>query len=118
MIFDDLSADRAVLELSGGAGVDVYTIIRAFSMGLLGGERRRRRLVPTRWAITAVDTIIGNDLLRRVRSMPWVTAHELYFTEYLWNRFAVLISPARSAWRGWRSGTPSLHGPPGGSPPW
>ncbi|MFP3045208.1 MAG: hypothetical protein RXO22_02015 [Thermocladium sp.] len=92
LIFDDVKADRGVLELAA-AGVDVYTIIRAFSMGLMG-EKRRRRLVPTRWAITAVDTIIGNDLLRRVRSLPWIPTHELYFTEYLSNRFAVLISPA------------------------
>ncbi len=113
LIFDDLGADKAVLELSG-AGVDVYTIIRAFSMGLLG-ERRRRRLVPTRWAITAVDTIIGNDLLRRVRSMPWVAAHELYFTEYLGNRFAVLISPGplNVSWvEIWHPFTPWASGEP------
>src|SRR5213596_3632959 len=49
----DLRADDAVLQLYRD-NVLVTRIQRAFSLGMFG-EGKRRKLVPTRWSITAVD---------------------------------------------------------------
>ncbi|MDK2384813.1 MAG: hypothetical protein QI199_08450, partial [Candidatus Korarchaeota archaeon] len=87
----DAGASEAVAELYR-AGVDYYSIIRALSMGLLGA-RRRRRLVPTRWAITAVDSIVSAYLRERLRNKPWINGVESYYEEYLGNRFIVLLVP-------------------------
>ncbi|MGQ9551463.1 MAG: Nre family DNA repair protein, partial [Candidatus Bathycorpusculaceae bacterium] len=53
----DLRANQAVLELYD-KGVMVTKIQRAFSVGAFGIEKNRR-LVPTRWSITAVDDIVS-----------------------------------------------------------
>ena len=92
MIWDDLRAEEAVRELYR-AGLDVYTIIYAFSLGLLG-RSRSRRLVPTRWAITAVDQVIGNALLREARSSGEVVdSYEVYHHCYLGNCFTIVLAP-------------------------
>ena len=87
----DAEASDAVTELYR-SGISVYHIMRLFTLGLLG-RKRRRRLVPTRWAITAVDKIISDALLRKVRSMPEIADYEVYRTEYLGNRYSILLIP-------------------------
>lgn len=92
LVYDtDARARDAVYELYR-SGVDNYYITRLLSLGMLG-ERNRRRLVPTRWAITAVDKMLGDLLLREVRLMPEYPRLELYFTEYIGNRYFVLLIP-------------------------
>ncbi|MEL9990435.1 MAG: hypothetical protein QXP98_01205 [Thermoproteus sp.] len=91
MMEDDVKAGEAAVELYE-KGVDLYIIQRAFALGLLGA-RARRRLVPTRWAITAVDSIIGDALAERVRYAPEVSQALYGYAEYLDNRYLVLVSP-------------------------
>jgi hypothetical protein len=90
----DLRAAPATLTLYG-EGVPVTQIMRAFSMGSFGVERNRR-LVPTRWSITAVDDIISKDLASQVKGHPLVNHYEVYESDYLGNRFEVLLVP--DAW--------------------
>lgn len=92
VIYDqDLKARDAVLYLYEH-GVDVYTIQRAFSFGLLG-TRRFRKLVPTRWAITAVDRILTEHLRARVRKLPVLNRYYVYQFSYLNNKFTVVLLP-------------------------
>ncbi len=91
LIWDDATATDAVLELYG-SGLDTYLITRAFSMGLLG-RLRNRRLVPTRWAITAVDQIISSKLLHRVRTYRSIDDIEVYHASYLGNYFTIILLP-------------------------
>jgi len=88
---DDLDAFSATIKLYEH-GIDVYTIQRAMSVGLLG-RRGRRRLVPTRWAITAVDRAVSRHLLAKIWSCDSVNESSLYFVEYLGNRFWILMAP-------------------------
>lgn len=98
IIWDDVKAAEAVRELYS-SGVDVYTIQRAMSLGALG-SLRRRRLVPTRWAITAVDDIIAGALRGRLKGEPWIDGVEVYRAEYLGNRFTIILypGPGRFEW--------------------
>jgi hypothetical protein len=90
----DLKASPATLTLYR-EGVPVTQIMRAFSMGSFGVERNRR-LVPTRWSITAVDDIVSKDLAEEVKGFPLVNQYEVYESDYLGNRFEVLLVP--DAW--------------------
>jgi len=90
----DLKAAEATKMLFEG-GVPVSRIQRAFSIGSFGVERNRR-LVPTRWSITAVDDIVSKELADRIKNYPQVNQFEVYESDYLGNRFEVLLVP--DAW--------------------
>ena len=116
-IHDDVKAADAVIELYEG-GYDIYTLIHALSGGLLGSFRNRK-IVPTRWAITAVDSILGSYFRKRIRRAPYITDTMAFSGEYLENRFLVILTPGplelewieawhpRSLW-GYKSRTPSI----------
>ncbi len=87
----DLRAGEAVLELYS-RGVDVSRIQRAFSVGAFGLSRLRR-MVPTRWSITAVDDIISARLRERIKTYDWIPEHRVYSLEAMGNRWVVLMSP-------------------------
>lgn len=88
---DEIKASEAIWKLYT-EGVSIYSIQRALSFGLLGLPRNRR-LVPTRWSITAVDSIISSRLLRFIRTYSSIGDIELYREEYLGNRFWVIMQP-------------------------
>jgi len=90
----DLKAAQAVLELYS-KGVLVTKIQRAFSVGAFGLEKNRR-LVPTRWSITAVDSIVSKELMEKVKTFPEISECRVYESRYLDNIFEVLMIP--SAW--------------------
>jgi len=87
----DLKAQQAVLELYKN-DVQVTKIQRAFSVGAFGLEKRRR-FVPTRWSITAVDDIIGKALRERVKQYPSINEFRVYQSWRLDNRWMVLMMP-------------------------
>ncbi len=90
----DLKASSATKMLYR-EGVPVTQIQRAFSMGSFGVEMNRR-LVPTRWSITAVDDILSKDMANEIKDFPLVNQYEVYESDYLGNRFEVLLVP--DAW--------------------
>ncbi len=90
-IFDDAKALDSVIELYE-AGYDIYTIIHALSGGLLG-RIRNRRIVPTRWAITAVDSMLGNYYRRFINEYDYIDSTYVFKGEYLGNRFIVILFP-------------------------
>ena len=88
---DDWRAEGAMTYLYR-RGFDVYDINTILSAGALGrGEDRR--LVPTRWSITAVDDTIGRYLRGSIRDSPSIDAVEIHRTEYLGNAFWVVLAP-------------------------
>ena len=102
----DLKATNAVLE-TYSKGVLVTKIQRAFSVGAFG-LKKNRRLVPTRWSITAVDSIISKELMEKVKTFPEISEYRVYESRYLDNIFEVLMLP--SAWsyeaiEAWHPGT-------------
>ncbi len=85
----DLKANLAVGELYT-SGVEVDGISRLLSLGLLGVERK---LVPTRWSITASDDIAGKHLISAVLDYPLLNDYLLFSGERLGNHFEVLLTP-------------------------
>jgi len=87
----DLKAADAIKELYG-KGVLVTKIQRAFSIGAFG-LKNNRRLVPTRWSITAVDSILSKDLIEKIKTFPEINEYRVYESHYLDNIFEVLMLP-------------------------
>ncbi len=89
----DLPATQAIIELYR-RGVKVSSIQRALSVGALG-VGRRRRLVPTRWAITAVDDTVSKHLIRIIKCFKEVSDYLLFIRRYLNNLFIAIIIPGQ-----------------------
>ena len=73
-------------------GFDVYEINTILSAGALG-ERENRRLVPTRWSITAVDDTVGQFLRGTIRNAPGIDTVEVHRNDYLGNAFWIVLAP-------------------------
>ncbi|MCY0868190.1 MAG: Nre family DNA repair protein [Desulfurococcus sp.] len=89
----DLLAYNAVVYLYRH-GVPVSHIQKIFSVGALG-VGKERRLVPTRWSITAVDSIISRELLKEVKAYSEVNEIEVYSLSHHDNFFTAVLYPAK-----------------------
>ncbi len=89
----DLKATDAIIELYR-SGLPVSSIQKALSVGALG-TGRRRRLVPTRWAITAVDDTVSRHLVRIVKELPEFSEYLLFIREHARNLFIAIIIPGQ-----------------------
>lgn len=83
----DLKAVDAVDRLYT-KGIDENVLSKILSIGLLG-IKKNRRLVPTRWSITATDDILGKKKLDEVRYFDEIE-HQAYFGGFLGNFYLVL----------------------------
>jgi len=75
--------------------VSVSSIQKAFSVGSFGIEKNRK-LVPTRWSITAVDDMLSKDLMKKVKRFPVINEYRVYESVFLDNRFEIIMIP--QAW--------------------
>jgi DNA repair protein NreA len=83
---------RVAVEELYDRGVRVSRIQRAFSVGALG-RQGRRKLVPTRWSITAVDDLVSKRLLETVRDLPELSETLVYPFTALDNRWLIVFLP-------------------------
>ena len=88
----DLKAADAVMELHS-KGLPFSSIQKAFSVGAMGIEKNRR-LVPTRWSITACDSTVADELLKEVRHYDIIETHQVYDFSSLNNYYAVILIPS------------------------
>lgn len=75
--------------------VPLSKIQRGLSAGLFG-VKKQRKLVPTRWSITAVDSMLSKELMEKVKHFPAVNEYLLYEEIHLDNRFLIMMLP--DAW--------------------
>ena len=87
----DLKAQDAVLNLYN-SGIDISKIQKCFSIGMLG---QKRKLVPTKWSITATDDIICKYLTDDVLDYGLIDSHRIFSYEHLGNIFTVVLFPHR-----------------------
>src|SRR3989344_1243241 len=73
-------------------GYDENILSKLLSIGIMGQEKRRV-LVPTKWSITSVDTMLGNELLKKVKQFPLVNNYLFFYGHYLGNHYFVLFLP-------------------------
>ncbi|MFA5105538.1 MAG: hypothetical protein WC506_01120 [Candidatus Micrarchaeia archaeon] len=88
---DNILAVDALSELTG-KGFDSHYLTKLLSAGILG-RREQKKMVPTRWAITATDDMVGKQMLEKVRLLPQAEEFMVFSTEYLFNHFEVIVLP-------------------------
>ena len=87
----DLKSQDAILQLYN-SGIDVSKIQKCLSMGMLG---KKRKLVPTKWSITATDDTLSKSLLGDVLEFNLIDSHRIFFYEHLGNLFSIVLFPHR-----------------------
>ncbi len=87
----DLNATNAVSNLHNKE-VPFSQIQKAFSVGAFG-IGKNRKLVPTRWSITAVDSSLADTLLKQVRKHNILDTYRVYENEDLNNYYGIILTP-------------------------
>jgi hypothetical protein len=87
----DLMAQDAVLKLYN-SGIEISKIQKCLSIGMFG---KKRKLVPTRWSITATDDIVSKSLVSEVLDYTQIDSHLVFAHEHLGNTYSILLFPHR-----------------------
>ncbi len=86
----DLKANDALTYLQS-RGFNETFLSRALSVGAFG-KKLSRKLVPTRWSITASDDILGKNLIGKIKDFK-ESSFLSFFDGYLGNNYLVLFLP-------------------------
>lgn len=86
----DLRAANAITNLYH-KGFEENILTKLISVGNLG-LKQNRKLVPTRWSITAVDDTIGKNLIQTIKESPF-GQYQLFFGNYFGNYYLILAFP-------------------------
>ena len=87
----EVKSATAIQELHK-ANTQTSTIIKILSAGLLG-MKKNRKLVPTRWSITAVDDTISKNKLEKIKHFQEISEYQVFHAEYLGNHYEFLLIP-------------------------
>ena len=87
----DLRASDAIMELYQ-RGVETSSIHRVLSVGMLG-LKKNRKLVPTRWSISATDDTISSRLAKKNEANPSIDLFEIMQYSHLANYYSIILIP-------------------------
>ncbi|MEK6834784.1 MAG: hypothetical protein AABX61_00795 [Nanoarchaeota archaeon] len=73
-------------------GFDENTLTKLLSIGVLG-LKKNRKLVPTKWSITATDDTLGKSLIEKIKNSQIINDYRLYIGSYLGNYYFILMFP-------------------------
>jgi len=97
----DKKLDRVINdEIKASEGIDLlyqnnfneYSLSKILSVGVLG-LKKNKKLVPTRWSITATDDILAKRLLTQIKNYKWIENYQLFFGEFMGNCYLLLFFP-------------------------
>jgi hypothetical protein len=87
----DLKASEAVLNLHN-KDVPFSAMQKAFSVGAFG-LKNKRKLVPTRWSITACDSTLADSFLKEVRKFERLDTYRVFEFGALNNYYVIILTP-------------------------
>ena len=93
------------------SNIKIDQLQKLLSIGFLG-KKLSRRMVPTRWSITATDDTISKEHLKKIRYFGHTNQITLYSGSYLGNYIEALILPgpfAFEAIESWQQGSTYHH---------
>ena len=102
----DLKAADAVFSLYQ-QGVLFSRLEKAFSVGIFG-EKKRRKLVPTRWSITALDSTLSLRLIEEIKDYETIDEFRVFALTNLDNVYVGILTPEKWKYEwieAWHSGT-------------
>jgi DNA repair protein NreA len=87
----DMKAQDAILKLYN-SGIEISKIQKCFSIGMLG---QKRKLVPTKWSITATDDTISKSIVNEILENNLIDTCKVFSYKQLGNIFSVILFPHR-----------------------
>lgn len=87
----DLKAAEAI-KILHEKGFYEHQLSQLLSIGVMG-IKHNRKLVPTRWSITATDDLIAKDYINEIKNNNVLENYRLYFGDYFGNYYLVLMFP-------------------------
>ena len=102
----DLKAADAVFSLYKN-GVLFSKLEKSFSVGVFG-EKKKRKLVPTRWSITAVDSNLSLRLIDEIKDYETIDDYRVFAYTNLDNVYVGILTPEKWKYEwieAWHSGT-------------
>jgi DNA repair protein NreA len=91
VINDEIKASEGMENLHK-KGFSEYVLSKILSVGVLG-LKKNKRLVPTRWSITATDDTLGKLSLKKIRDFSVIENPELFYGEFLGNQYLIMLFP-------------------------
>lgn len=88
---DDLYASDAIVELYNN-DIDISQISKVLSIGMLG-RRKNRKLVPTKWSITAADDILSLYLINKIKENTILDNYLVFDFNHLSNYYSIIFIP-------------------------
>ena len=73
-------------------GIDEYKLSRYFSLGVMG-TKLERKLVPTKWSITAIDDIIYKHIHHQITNKDTINNIKYYYSEIFYNKYHIFLIP-------------------------
>ena len=87
----DLKAADAVVNLHD-KNVPFTAMQKAFSVGAIG-TKNKRKLVPTRWSITACDSTLADEFLKDVRKFERLDTYRVFEFGALNTYYVIILTP-------------------------
>lgn len=88
----EIKSKEALLELEK-VNIPTSSIIKLLSAGLLG-LGANRKLVPTKWSITAVDNALSEEKIKSIRYFPEIQDILVFNAEYVGNHYEFILLPS------------------------
>jgi DNA repair protein NreA len=87
----DSKATDAIIHLYNN-NIDISQISKVLSMGMVG-RKKNRKLVPTKWSITAADDILSLHLMNKIKDNPILDDNLVFDFNHLENYYSVVFIP-------------------------
>ena len=87
----DLKANNAINYLYKN-NFDEHFISKILSIGALG-LKKSRKIVPTRWSITATDDSLAKNIISELKNYNTIDNYQLYFGNFMGNYYLILLFP-------------------------
>ena len=89
---NNIRANDAIVDLYNN-GIEISQINKVLSLGMLG-RKNKRRLVPTRWSISATDDIISSYLVKKIDLYQSIDQFEVIKYNHFSNYYSIILIPS------------------------
>ena len=89
---NNIKANDAVIDLYNN-GIEISQINKVLSLGMLG-RKNKRRLVPTRWSISATDDILSSYLVKKIDLYQSIDQFEVIKYNHFSNYYSIIFIPS------------------------
>jgi hypothetical protein len=87
----DLKANNA-LNILFNKGINENDLSKYLSSGAFG-IKKKRRVVPTRWSITAVDDLLGKEMIAKIKEFPIINNYQILKGSLFGNYYTIILLP-------------------------